>query len=62
MNDRPLEGTTAQQSPTQPAVTNDLLMRAVSRARVAVLWERLWPAAAALATVIGLFLEGVRIG
>jgi len=62
VNDRPLEGTTAQQSPTQPAVTNDLLMRAVSRARVAVLWERLWPAAAALATVIGLFLAVSWLG
>ncbi|HKA70201.1 MAG TPA: DUF4175 family protein, partial [Xanthobacteraceae bacterium] len=33
-----------------------LLARALTRARWAILWERLWPALAALASVIGLFL------
>jgi uncharacterized protein (TIGR02302 family) len=33
-----------------------LLTRALRRARGSILWERLWPALAALATVVGLFL------
>jgi uncharacterized protein (TIGR02302 family) len=38
----------------QPA--RALLVRALARARGSILWERLWPALAALATVVGLFL------
>ena len=34
-----------------------LLVRALRRARSSLLWERLWPAIAALATVAGLFLS-----
>jgi uncharacterized protein (TIGR02302 family) len=33
-----------------------LLTRALRRARGSILWERLWPALAAMATVVGLFL------
>ncbi|MBS0246839.1 MAG: TIGR02302 family protein [Proteobacteria bacterium] len=33
-----------------------VLSRAISRARSSLLWERLWPALAALATALGLFL------
>ena len=33
-----------------------LLAQALRRARGSLLWERLWPALAALATVLGLFL------
>ncbi len=36
--------------------TRALLARALQRARGSLLWERLWPALAALATVAGLFL------
>ena len=36
--------------------TRVLLARALKRARGSLLWERLWPALAALATVLGLFL------
>ena len=36
--------------------TRVLLARALARARGSLLWERLWPALAALATVAGLFL------
>ena len=36
--------------------TRLLLARALARARGSILWERLWPALAALATVAGLFL------
>ena len=33
-----------------------LLKRSLKRARGSILWERLWPAFASLATAIGLFL------
>jgi uncharacterized protein (TIGR02302 family) len=36
--------------------TRALLARALQRARSSLLWERLWPALATLATVLGLFL------
>jgi uncharacterized protein (TIGR02302 family) len=33
-----------------------MLSRALNRARLAILWERLWPALASIATAVGLFL------
>jgi uncharacterized protein (TIGR02302 family) len=39
-----------------------LLATALKRARFAILWERLWPALAMLATVIGLFLAVSWLG
>jgi uncharacterized protein (TIGR02302 family) len=39
-----------------------VLSRALDRARAAILWERLWPALAAPATVIGLFLAVSWLG
>ncbi|MGB8576969.1 MAG: DUF4175 family protein, partial [Pseudolabrys sp.] len=36
--------------------TRLFITRALTRARGSLLWERLWPALAALATVVGLFL------
>jgi uncharacterized protein (TIGR02302 family) len=39
-----------------------LLANALTRARWAILWERLWPALATLATVIGLFLAVSWLG
>jgi uncharacterized protein (TIGR02302 family) len=47
LNDRPDD----REQPTRL-----LLVRALRRARSSLLWERLWPAIAALATVAGLFL------
>jgi len=47
LNDQPHE---------QAQPTRLLLARALTRARGSILWERLWPALAALATVAGLFL------
>ncbi len=40
----------------RPVSARALLARAVQRARGSLLWERLWPALALLATAIGLFL------
>ena len=39
-----------------------LLARALMRARWALLWERLWPALATLATAVGLFLAVSWLG
>src|SRR5258708_39184827 len=39
-----------------------VLSRALGRARAAILWERLWPALAALATAVGLFLAVSWLG
>src|SRR4029453_8892104 len=41
---------------------DDLRARALGRARWAIFWERLWPAVASLATVIGLFLAVSWLG
>ena len=39
-----------------------VLSRALSRARWSIFWERLWPALAGIATVIGLFLAVSWLG
>ena len=48
-NDRPEQG-------------RGLLSRALSRARWSILWERLWPALASIATAAGLFLAASWLG
>ena len=55
MNDRPSDST-ADARQTDEHVADTLLARALRRARWTILWERLWPALATLATAIGLFL------
>jgi uncharacterized protein (TIGR02302 family) len=45
-----------EQPKQQEAPTRLLLERALQRARGSLLWERLWPALATLATALGLFL------
>src|SRR5215467_9836489 len=42
--------------PPQERAGDDLLGRALRRARLTIFWERLWPALASITTVIGLFL------
>ena len=44
------------EQPKQESPTRALLARALKRARGGLLWERLWPALATLATALGLFL------
>jgi uncharacterized protein (TIGR02302 family) len=48
--------------PEQSAAGNEVLSRALLRARWSIFWERLWPAVASLATVIGLFLAVSWLG
>jgi uncharacterized protein (TIGR02302 family) len=50
-----------QQRGGEPAATA-FLAAAVRRARLAIFWERLWPALATLATAIGLFLAVSWLG
>jgi uncharacterized protein (TIGR02302 family) len=50
------------QSGAHPPAGNEVLSRALVRARWAIFWERLWPAIASLATVIGMFLAVSWLG
>ena len=55
MTDRPTDSPDHRQ-PVEQQAAEGLLARALRRARWTILWERLWPALASLATAIGLFL------
>jgi uncharacterized protein (TIGR02302 family) len=60
VNDRP---DSAAAGPAQPDKAGDaMLARALGRARWTILWERLWPVLASLATVLGLFLAVSWLG
>src|SRR5713226_2391896 len=62
LTDRPLDAATPHQAPPQEHAGNNVLARALSRARWTIFWERLWPATARIATVIGLFLAVSWLG
>ena len=49
MTDRPLDAATPHRAPQPGRAGDDLLTRAVRRARWTIFWERLWPALASLA-------------
>src|SRR5260221_9442202 len=53
---RPADAAAPHQPPPAERAGDDLLARALRRARWTIFWERLWPALASIATVIGLFL------
>src|SRR5262245_25812516 len=57
LTDRPADAAAPHQLPPQERAGEDLLARALRRARWTIFWERLWPALASLATVIGPILE-----
>src|SRR5216684_4994041 len=56
LTDRPADAAAPHQPPPPERAGDDLLARALRRARWTIFWERLWPALASIATVIGLFL------
>src|SRR5262249_58646154 len=60
--DRPVDAAAPHQLPPQERAGDDLLARALRRARWTIFWERLWPALASIATVIGLFLAVSWLG
>jgi uncharacterized protein (TIGR02302 family) len=60
VNDRP---DSAAAEPARPDKAGDtMLARALGRARWTILWERVWPVLASLATVLGLFLAVSWLG
>ena len=56
LTDRPADAASPSPSFRPERAGRDLLSRALGRARWSIFWERLWPALASVATVIGLFL------
>jgi uncharacterized protein (TIGR02302 family) len=56
VTDRPTDSPDDRRRPIDEQTAEGLLARALRRARWTILWERLWPALASLATAIGLFL------
>jgi hypothetical protein len=62
LTDRPADAAAPHQLPPQERAGDDLLARALRRARWTILWERLWPALASIATLIGLFLAVSWLG
>ncbi len=62
MADRPADAATPHLLPPQERAGADVLARALRRARWTIFWERLWPALASIATVIGLFLAVSWLG
>src|SRR5947199_2070547 len=62
LTDRPANAAAPHQLPPQERAGDDLLARALRRARWTIFWERLWPALASIATVIGLFLAVSWLG
>src|SRR5579872_5010280 len=67
VNDRAQESATtsrlvADARGPAPRGNDAVLSRALQRARLAILWERLWPALAAPATAVGLFLAASWLG
>src|SRR5262245_40117765 len=62
LTDRSAEAAPPSTLPPRERAGGDALTRALSRARWTIFWERLWPALASIATVIGLFLAVSWIG
>src|SRR5436853_4417149 len=56
LTDRPADAAAPHQLPPPERAGDDLLARALRRARWTIFWERLWLARVSIATVIGLFL------
>src|SRR5258708_32693661 len=61
LNDRSQDSAMSSK-PAADARSDAVLARALDRARLAILWERLWPALAAPATAVGLFLAVSWLG
>jgi uncharacterized protein (TIGR02302 family) len=62
LTDRPVDLANSRPLTPLQGGGGDALTRALARARWTILWERLWPALASIATVIGLFLAVSWLG
>src|SRR5256886_5547766 len=60
--DRPADAAAPHQPPPPERAGDELLARALRRARWTIFWERVWPGLASIATVIGLFLALAWLG
>jgi uncharacterized protein (TIGR02302 family) len=62
LTDRAADSATPHVVPPPQRGGGDALSRALRRARWTIFWERLWPALASIATVVGLFLAVSWLG
>src|SRR5262249_18026386 len=62
LTDRPADVAPPHQLPPHGPAGDELLARALRRARWTIFWERLWPALASIPTVFGLFLAVSWLG
>ena len=62
MTEQSADAAAPHQVSPQERAGNNVLSRALSRARWTIFWERLWPALASIATVVGLFLAVSWLG
>src|SRR5437588_10916344 len=62
LTDRATDAATPHTAPPPQRRGGDALSRALRRARWTIFWERLWPALASIATVLGLFLAVSWLG
>src|SRR5262245_66334379 len=62
LTDRPVDVPNSRPFTPPQGGGGDGLPRGLARARWTILWERLWPALASIATVIGLFLAVSWLG
>jgi uncharacterized protein (TIGR02302 family) len=62
LTDRPVDVANSRPLTPPQGRGGDVLTRALARARWTIFWERLWPALASVATVIGLFLAMSWLG
>ena len=62
LTDRAADAATPHTVPPPQRGGGDALSRALRRARWTIFWERLWPALASIATVVGLFLAVSWLG
>jgi uncharacterized protein (TIGR02302 family) len=62
LTDRPVDVANSRPLTPPQGRGGDVLTRALARARWTIFWERLWPALASVATVIGLFLAVSWLG
>src|SRR5262245_58683071 len=62
LTDRPVDVPNSRPFTPPQGGGGDALTRALARARWTILWERLWPALASIATVVGLFLAVSWLG
>src|SRR5262249_49806846 len=62
LTDRPADAAASHQLPPQERAGDELLARALRRARWTIFWARLWPALGSFGPAVGLFLAASWLG